>query len=234
MSEKLIPHEKFPGVFWITTEEDIKRLATINLTPGNAVYDERLITIYGKEYRLWNAKRSKLAAGILKNIQNIPIKPNTKDKILYLGVASGTTASHISDIIGTSGIIYGVEFAQRVMRDFVELCKLRYNLIPIFGDARFPEKYAYLVEQVDTIYCDIAQPEQAQILVNNANWFLKKEGWILLCVKSRSIDVIKEPKEIYKKQISILEENNFKIIEVIDLEPFSGDHALVTAKFYPE
>ena len=136
--------------------------------------------------------------------------------------------------MGAGGTIYCLEFAQRVMREFVEHCKVRSNLIPIFRDARFPEKYSSLMDQVDMIYCDIAQPEQAQILVNNANWFLKDNGFGLLCVKSRSVDVTKKPEVIYEKQISILKKNNFEIIEVIKLDPYSSDHALVSAKFNPK
>ncbi|NVM02044.1 MAG: fibrillarin-like rRNA/tRNA 2'-O-methyltransferase [Candidatus Helarchaeota archaeon] len=234
MKEKLKSHEKFPGIYWITLEDEIDRLATKNFTPGNNVYGERLISINGVEYRLWTARRSKLAAGILKNLKTLPIKPNTEDKLLYLGSASGTTASHISDIMGAGGTIYCLEFAQRVMREFVEHCKVRSNLIPIFGDARFPEKYSPLMDQVDLIYCDIAQPEQAQILANNANWFLKDGGFSLLCVKSRSVDVTKKPEVIYKKQISILKKNNFEIIEVLKLDPYTSDHALVSAKFNPK
>lgn len=234
MKLKIKPHEKFPGIYWITLEDEIDRLATKNLTPGKTVYDERLVSINEIEYRLWNARRSKLAAAILKNLKNLPIKSNTEDKLLYLGSASGTTASHISDIMGAGGTIYCLEFAQRVIREFVEHCKVRSNLIPIFGDARFPEKYSPLIDQVDLIYCDIAQPEQAQILVNNANWFLKNGGLSMLCVKSRSVDVTKKPEEIYDKQISILKKNNFEIIQVLKLDPYSSDHALVSAKFNPK
>ena len=50
------------------------------------------------EYRAWNPFRSKLAAAILGGIDNIHIKPGSK--ILYLGAASGTTVSHVSDLVG--------------------------------------------------------------------------------------------------------------------------------------
>jgi len=226
-------HKKFQGIYWITLEDGINRLATINLTPGKSVYEEKLIEINNVEYRLWNPRRSKLAAGIFKKIKNMPIKNDTNQKLLYLGSASGTTASHISDIMGKQASLFCVEFAHRVMREFVELCSFRQNLLPIFGDVRFPEKYAPVMEQVDVIYSDVAQPEQAQILINNARWFLKETGWSLLCVKSRSVDVTKDPQEIYKNQIEILEKNNFEVIEVVQLDPYAGDHALVISKYIP-
>lgn len=50
------------------------------------------------EYRAWNPFRSKLAAAILGGIDQIHIKPGAK--VLYLGAASGTTVSHVSDIVG--------------------------------------------------------------------------------------------------------------------------------------
>ncbi len=50
------------------------------------------------EYRVWNPFRSKIAAAILGGVDSIWIKPGTK--VLYLGAASGTTVSHVSDIVG--------------------------------------------------------------------------------------------------------------------------------------
>ena len=50
------------------------------------------------EYRVWNPFRSKLAAAILGGVDKIHIKPGSK--VLYLGAASGTTVSHVADIVG--------------------------------------------------------------------------------------------------------------------------------------
>lgn len=50
------------------------------------------------EYRVWNPFRSKLGAAILGGVDQIHIKPGAK--VLYLGAASGTTVSHVSDIVG--------------------------------------------------------------------------------------------------------------------------------------
>ena len=55
------------------------------------------------EYRVWNPFRSKLAAAILGGIEKIHIKPGSK--VLYLGAASGTTVSHVADIVGPVMII---------------------------------------------------------------------------------------------------------------------------------
>lgn len=50
------------------------------------------------EYRVWNPFRSKLAAAILGGVDKIHMPPGSK--VLYLGAASGTTVSHVSDIVG--------------------------------------------------------------------------------------------------------------------------------------
>ncbi|MDH7478355.1 MAG: fibrillarin-like rRNA/tRNA 2'-O-methyltransferase [Candidatus Bathyarchaeota archaeon] len=224
------PHPLFPAIYQVTLEDGAQRLATKNLAPGRNVYGERLIRYEGFEYRVWDAFRSKLAAAILKNLKTVPIKPS--HKVLYLGAASGTTASHVSDIVGENGHVYCVEFAARAIRELVNnVCAYRVNMVPILEDARFPEKYAFFISgKVDDIYCDIAQPEQAKILADNADLFLKDGGWIMLAVKAQSIDVTKEPSEIYKREVRVLENRGFSIKEVVHLEPYDEAHAMIVAQ----
>jgi fibrillarin-like pre-rRNA processing protein len=227
---KVKPHPRFPAIFEVTLEDGAQRLATKNLAPGRNVYGERLIRYEGFEYRVWDAFRSKLAAAILKDLKTVPIKP--EHKVLYLGAASGTTASHVSDIVGENGCVYCVEFAARAIRELVNnVCAYRVNMVPILEDARFPEKYAVFISgKVDDIYCDIAQPEQAKILADNADLFLKDSGWIMLAVKAQSIDVTKEPSEIYKREVKVLENRGFRIEEVVHLEPYDKAHAMIVAQ----
>jgi fibrillarin-like rRNA methylase len=52
---------------------------------------------------MWNPFRSKLAAAVLAGLDNIYIKPGSK--VLYLGAASGTSVSHVSDIVGPEGAL---------------------------------------------------------------------------------------------------------------------------------
>lgn len=223
------PHNRFKGVFLIEGDDGVKRLATQNISPGFQVYGEKLITYEGREYRLWEPYRSKLAASILKGIETVPIKEG--DKVLYLGSASGTTASHVADIVGKDGLVFCVEFSPRVMRELVRVCEKRRNMIPILADARFPEKYRMLVEQVDNIYSDVAQPEQARLLADNSEMFLKSGGYTLLAIKAQSIDVTKEPDIVFKEETNVLRERGFEILQVINLEPFDKAHAMVLAKF---
>ncbi len=227
---KVEEHPKWRGVYVVELSDGSLRIATENLVPGQRVYGERLYHYGGKEYREWNAYRSKLAGALLKGLVELPVKRG--DKILYLGIASGTTASHLSDIIGWEGRIYGIEFAPRVMRDLLLVVAERRNIYPILADARFPEKYRHLVEGVDGLYTDVAQPEQAAIVVRNAKLFLKDGGYLLLAIKARSIDVTMEPSEVYKREIKTLQEGGFEIVDVVHLDPFDRDHAMIYARFH--
>ncbi|RLI42059.1 fibrillarin-like rRNA/tRNA 2'-O-methyltransferase [Candidatus Bathyarchaeota archaeon] len=230
MQVRVKPHPEFSAIYQVILEDGTERLATKNLTPGRNVYGEKLVRYEGVEYRLWDPFRSKLAAAVLKNLKTVPIKQG--HKVLYLGAASGTTASHVSDIVGESGHVYCVEFAPRAIRELVDnVCAFRLNMSAILADARIPEKYAIFVNgKVDDIYCDIAQPEQAKVLADNADLFLKTDGWVMLAVKAQSIDVTKEPSEIFKREVKVLENRGFQIEDVINLEPYDKAHVMVVAR----
>ncbi|RAP53343.1 MAG: fibrillarin, partial [Methanosphaera sp. rholeuAM130] len=92
------------------------QIATVNLTPGVQVYQEKLLDYEDKQFRLWNPRRSKLAAAIINGLSIFPFKDDSK--VLYLGASAGTTPSHISDIC-TNGRIYCVEFSATMMREFL-------------------------------------------------------------------------------------------------------------------
>ncbi len=223
------PHPHFSGINCITFDDGSEKLATQNLAPGHAVYGERLVKYANVEYRIWDPYRSKLAAAILKGLETVPIQPS--HRVLYLGAASGTTASHVSDILGEEGHVYCVEFAARSIRELVDnVCTYRFNMSPILADARLPEKYAALISKVDEIYCDVAQPEQAKILADNADRFLKPRGWAMLAVKAQSIDVTKEPSDVYKQETRILKSRSFRIEQIVHLEPFDKAHAMIVAQ----
>jgi rRNA 2'-O-methyltransferase fibrillarin len=163
------PH-RFAGVFISRGKED--SLCTLNLVPGESVYQEKRVSVpipdssEKIEYRVWNPYRSKLAAAILGDIDKIWMKPGSK--VLYLGAASGTTVSHVADLVGPEGTVYAVEFSHRSGRDLVNMAKSRTNVVPIVDDARHPLNYRMLVPMVDVIFEDVAQPDQARILALNA------------------------------------------------------------------
>jgi len=199
-------------------------LLTRNLTPGKRVYNEDLVIRGGVEFRTWDPFRSKLAAAVLKGLPDDIIRGASK--VLYLGASTGTTASHVSDIVGDDGLVVGVEFAPRVAREFVEhVARERKNVIPFVADARDPTKYAVAV--FDVVYCDIAQPDQTEIAMANCDRLLKKGGSLLLVVKARSIDVLKEPERVFAEESRKLQKAGFNVKKVVELSPFDKDHALV-------
>lgn len=193
------------------------QIATKNLTPGISVYGEELI----ENYRLWNPRRSKLAAALLNGLENLEIKDS--DKVLYLGASTGTTVSHISDIV-INGKIYAVEFSPTTAKKLVQLSRKRLNIAPILADATKPKQYIHLVEKSDLIYCDVAQPTQSELFMKNMNMYCKDNGMGLLMIKARSIDVVQKPKKIFKTEAKKLKLKGFKIIEKIKLEPYEKDH----------
>lgn len=227
------PH-RHQGVFIARGKEDL--LVTRNMVPGESVYNEKRISVdtpAGEkiEYRVWNPFRSKLAAGILGGVENIYIGPGKK--VLYLGAASGTTVSHVADIVGPEGIVYAVEFSHRSGRDLLNMAKKRTNVIPIIEDARHPHKYRMLVGMVDTIFADVAQPDQARIIAMNAHHFLKVGGHIVISIKANCIDSTVDPSVVFAKEVKKLQEERIKPKEQLTLEPYERDHALVVGVYRP-
>jgi len=219
--------QKFKNLYWILDGK--KQLATKNLTPGYKVYDEIVKQIKGVEYRIWNPYRSKLAAAIYKGLRTFPFRKGSK--VLYLGIASGTTASHVSDVIEEVGVIFGVEIAHRVLRDLLNVASVRRNIVPIMESARRPQSYCWLVPEVDVVYEDVAQPDQASILVKNSDIFLRKGGYAIIAVKASSIDVTLPPKKVYKLvEKEVTSTGRYKLVETVDLSPYDPKHAMIVFK----
>jgi len=229
----VIEVHRHAGVFIAKGKDDA--LVTKNLDPGHSVYGEKRISVEtpeGKiEYRVWNPFRSKLAAAIVGGVENIHIKPGTK--LLYLGAASGTTVSHCSDVVGPEGTVYAVEFSHRSGRDLINVAKRRTNIIPIVEDARYPLKYRMLVGMVDTIFADVAQPDQARIVGHNAQFFLKNGGHFVISIKANCIDSTAAPEAVFASEIKKLQQMKFKPAEYVTLEPYERDHAVVVGVYRP-
>jgi len=229
------PHERFGGVFILRGKDDA--LVSKNLVPGESVYNEKRVSVDNKEtgdkteYRVWNPFRSKLASAIVGGIENIYMKPGSK--VLYLGAASGTTVSHVADLVGPEGAVYAVEFSKRSGRDLVNMAKKRTNVIPIIEDARHPQKYRMLVPMVDVIFADVAQPDQARILGLNAAMFVKNRGHFVISIKASCVDSTKAPELVYAQEIEKLKEEKFRPVERISLEPYERDHIVVCGMYRP-
>ncbi|KAK4977317.1 Small subunit processome complex component [Elasticomyces elasticus] len=210
------------GVFVARGKEDL--LVTKNITPGEAVYGEKRISVDNPstapavngdlpvstktEYRVWNPFRSKLAAGILGGMEDIYMRPGAK--VLYLGAASGTSVSHVADIVGPTGTVFAVEFSHRSGRDLINMATHRTNVIPIIEDARHPLKYRMLVGMVDCIFADVAQPDQARIVGLNAHLFLKVGGGVVVSIKANCIDSTAAPEAVFAREVVKLREERIK------------------------
>ncbi|XP_063370438.1 rRNA 2'-O-methyltransferase fibrillarin [Cydia amplana] len=226
------PH-RHPGVFIARGKEDA--LVTKNLVPGSEVYGEKRISVETDgekvEYRVWNPFRSKLAAAIMGGVDVIHMPPGSR--VLYLGAASGTTVSHVSDVVGPEGLVYAVEFSHRSGRDLINVAKKRTNIIPIIEDARHPLKYRMLVGMVDTIFADVAQPDQARIVSLNAQHFLKNGGHFVISIKASCIDSTAQPEAVFAAEVKKLQADKLKPQEQLTLEPYERDHAVVVGVFRP-
>ncbi len=213
--------ELFPNVYRIEG-----KIATKNLAKGKKVYDEELIPARGAEYRSWTPYRSKLSAAISNGMKNFEIKEG--GSVLYLGASTGTTASHVSDIVGKNGRVYCVELSERCMRDLVNVCGARGNMLPILGDARDTESYKDVIDTCDVIYQDVSAKEQAEILKRNSQ-FLKKKGFAYFAIKSQSIDISRQPKDVYREELAKLEDT-FELVESLSLEPYDSAHLFVVLR----
>jgi fibrillarin-like pre-rRNA processing protein len=213
--------EIFHGVW-----RDGKRFFTKSLVPGEKVFARNVIKSGGSEFREWDPRKSKASAAITNGIKSFPLKGGSK--ILYLGIASGSTSTFFSDIIGRDGIIYGIEISERSMRDLNPIAEKRGNIVPVLADARKPDDYAW-IEKVDVVYQDVATDDQSEIMIRNSRKFLKKDGYAMIAIKARSIDVTRPPREIYRQELRKLRKA-FNIVDKVELDPHEKDHLFVLMK----
>lgn len=214
--------EKFPGIYLIDGHLFVK-----NTVKGFSPFDEKIVKIDNDEYVTWDPNRSKLSAAVVKGINIMPIKKGSK--ILYCGIAHGYTASKLACIIGETGVIYGVEFSDRCFKELLPICDVYNNIAPICADARLPEEYSW-IEKVDVVYCDIAQPDLTEIAIRNCRSYLKKGGFLMLAIKTQSIDITKSSKQVVQEDIEKLRKEQFEIIDWKMLDPFEAKHGFVVAK----
>lgn len=191
---------------------------------------ERLATrgdpVYGEptdgEWRVWDAGRSKLGAMLALDMET---GLEGGENVLYLGAASGTTVSHVSEFAGAT---YAVEFAARPARDLVDVAGSRPNLFPLLKDARKPETYAHVVEnELDAVIQDVATRGQARVAAENRR-FLADDGRLLLAVKARSEDVTAEPEDVFDRVLDELREE-YDVLASQPLDRYHDDHLGVVA-----
>ncbi len=227
---KISEHPANPHIFSCTLEKR-KLLLTQDLSPSYSVYGERKLQVNSTAYRVWDPYRSKLASSILEGLPSVPIRRG--DSVLYLGAANGTTASHVSDIVGTSGVVYCIEFSSTPFGDLIQLARKRENIFPILADARNPVTYSFMVGGADVLYCDLAQPRQWEVVLRNAALFLRSHGHLLLAIKASSADSSLPPSQVYESHLSRLS-GKFRIQSIINLSKYQKNHAFVWGIYNPE
>jgi fibrillarin-like pre-rRNA processing protein len=189
------------------------------VSPGEAgVYGERVLG----GHRVWDPFRSKLAA--LYHLGK-GIELSGSMRVLYLGAAHGTTVSHVSDYVE---VVYAIEMAPRPMQDLLEVAERRKNIIPIMADARHPEEYAPLVEEVDLIFQDVASPAQVDIAIMNRA-FLYPGGHLVLVIKLRSIDTAARA-ELIEEGVLAAIRPHYSILDSTSLLPYHRDHVAFICK----
>lgn len=220
--QDLNPVKLMEGVYSTSDIQGVNYV-TKNLIPGVSVYGEQLLhDSEGVEYRSWAHNKSKLASGMLAGMRVPVLKKGAE--VLYLGASSGTTVSHVSDIVGATGMVFAVEFSPRSMRDLMNLANRRENIVPILADARYPHEYSHLVHGVDLVYCDVAQPKQSDLMVLNSKTFLKKDGMGYIAVKTKSISQREKSDVIFKREAEILDQGGFDRIKTVSIHRYHREH----------
>jgi fibrillarin-like pre-rRNA processing protein len=190
-----------------------------------SVYGERWVRAGGQSFRAFEPGRSKLSAGIVREWSG-PI-PTTGDRWLYLGAATGTTASHVADLVGPEGRVYAVERSPRPFARLLALAQRWPNLLPILADAREPRDFSGLVPPVNGVYADIAQPDQVAIVRANADLFLDSpRAAVLVALKTASMGRERDPAAhlaVAERELS----GSVELVPSVRLDPFHRGHFLV-------
>ena len=206
--------KSFTKIYQITLEDGAHRLATKSFAPGKK--------------RLWRASDS-MVLNIVSGMhleaswQVLFLKASKclilpSHKVLYLGAASGTTPSHVSDIVGENGHVYCVEFAQRSLRELVtNVITYRPKMTISCGCTHAPKILCSSPAKLTIFTVMLQRQSKLKFSTANADVMLKAGGWVMLAVKSQSIDVSKAPSEIYRQEACILENRGFRIEQVVDL-----------------
>lgn len=218
---KINEHRRLKGVYSDGRRYYTKALGKIS------VYGERTVKDRGDVYRQWNPRRSKLGAALSNGISQWGIKPGSN--VLYLGAASGTTVSHVADMVGKEGLVYALDLSKTTTRKLMRVVDAWPNVAPLLFSASRPDSYRDLVGDVDIVFQDIAQREQARIFIDNCMLYLPPGGFGILSVKAKSIDITRKPKQIFNTVLQQLE-REMTIVDQRTLEPHQEGHHLFVVK----
>ncbi len=214
-----------------STHGDRTDLWTQTVGAPPPVYGERWTDLGDRALRAFEPGRSKLAAGLARGWTGA--LPSSSESWLYLGAASGTTASHLADLVGPGGRVYAVERSPRPFARLLALGERWPNLLPVLADAREPRSFAPLVPEVRGLYADIAQPDQVAIVRANAELFLDGPGArLLLALKTASMGRERDPAGHLAAATTELG-TEFDLASAVKLDPFHRGHFLLGGRWRP-
>ena len=162
-----------------------RRLWSESVGSPPPVYGERWTDRGGHWLRAWVPTRSKLAAALEVGWEG-PL-PAEGQRWLYLGAATGTTSSHVADLLGPEGALYAVEKSPRPFQKLLRFAERWPNVRPILADVRSLDEEPFVVPLVDGLYADLPQPDQVELVLRAARRFLKEGGILLLALKTASM-----------------------------------------------
>lgn len=218
-ARRLVPDPRSARL-WSERAESRVFLYSESVVADPPIYGERVLWRAGRAHRWIDPFRSKLAAAA--TLAPAMSLPKDGERWLYLGAASGTTASHVADLVGPRGTVWAIEKSPRPFRRLLEIAERFPNLLPILADARDPGSYSALVPPVDGLYLDIAQPDQVEIARANAREYLRPGGHLLLTLKAASAGRDRSPESHAAGVPAAMPE--FELASRISLAPFYRAH----------
>jgi fibrillarin-like rRNA methylase len=209
--------------------DERRELWTESVGDPPPVYGERWTEVADRRYRIFEPARSKLAAAVVRGWSGDLPAPG--ERWLYLGAASGTTASHLADLVGPEGRVFAVERSLRPFARLLALSERWPNLRPILGDARDPLAYAALVPPAAGLYADIAQPDQLEIVRHNAELLLRGDGArVLVALKTASMGRHRSATG-HRESAEGMLANDVTLYPSVGLEPFHRGHFMVGGRW---
>lgn len=194
------------------------------------VYGERVRRAEETVWRAMDPHRSKLGAAFCRELRELPLAPGAN--VLYLGAASGTTASHVADLVGRKGAVYAVEKSPRPFQKLLGVARRWPNLYPILGDALAPQTYLPWIPPCQALYLDIAQPEQVDIAIAHAARFLRGGGGLMMALKVPSLRSQGRTTPELVRHSERLLSRFFEVEPPLNLEPFYRGHYFLTGVYH--
>ena len=230
--ERATPARPASGRLHAVERRDRTELWTETEAAPPSVYGERWTERDGRTLRAFDPTRSKLAAGLVRGWEG-PL-PEPGERWLYLGAASGTTASHVADLVGPEGAVYALERSLRPFARLLALAERWPSLLPVLADARNLVSYLALVPPVDGLYADVAQPDQIEIVLANAREFLTgPNAAVVVALKTASMGRDAPASgHLHRAEASL--HDPLDLDPAVRLDPFHRGHFLIGGRARPE